>query len=209
LFLKKDYMIKEIFVPQGIEVSQEGQELVVKGPKGELRRKLSHPKVKVKISGSNTGFDSIDDRRRSKSMTGTFAAHLRNMINGVSKGYESRLKVIYSHFPVRIKAEGTKLIIENFLGEKRPRIANAMPGTEIRVEKDEIIVTGPDKEGVGITASRIERATHITGYDRRVFSDGIYITKKPAVVGGEAEAEVQKVSESEEQAEERKDGSKK
>ena len=191
-------MLKEVTISQGVEVRKEGNDLVIKGPKGELRRDVKHPKVKIDIKGDSIVLDSVDDRRRSKAMTGTLAAHVKNMVDGVDRGYESRLRVVYSHFPVRLKAEGDSFIIENFLGEKKPRVAKIEPGTEVKVEKDDIIVTGIDKEKVGITASRIEQTTKVIGFDRRVFSDGAYITQKPTAVEESQKVEPQK----EEQAKE-------
>lgn len=51
-------------------------------------------------------------------MLGTIVAHIRNMINGVTKGYEYKLAIVYSHFPMNVKVEGNKIMITNFLGEK-------------------------------------------------------------------------------------------
>jgi len=180
-------MLKEVPIPQGVDVRKEGKSIVVRGSKGELTRTLSHPKVSINIKDDRLVLKSLDERRRSKAMAGTFAAHIKNMIYGVSRGYEARLRVVYRHFPVRMKAENNEFVIENFMGEKRPRIAKTLPDTVVKIDRDDIIVTGLDKEKIGITASRIEKITHITGYDKRVFSDGAYITQKPQPVGGEEE----------------------
>jgi len=100
------------------------------------------------------------------------------MITGVTRGYRYRLKIVFSHFPVSVKVEGDKVIIENFLGEKAPRIAKIVGDVKVRVEKDDVIVEGIDIEAVGQTAANIELATKISDFDRRVFVDGIYIYKK-------------------------------
>ena len=103
---------------------------------------------------------------------------IRNMIEGVKEGFRYKLKIVYSHFPISVKVQGDKVIIENFLGEKAPRIAKIVGNTKVRVEKQDIIVEGPDIEEVGQTAANIEQATKIKGFDRRVFVDGIYIYEK-------------------------------
>ncbi len=172
-------LAKEVIIPEGVEIKQEGNEIVVKGPKGELRRSFSHDQAKIVIREDKIVFDSGDGRRRSKAITGTFAALVNNMVKGVTSGYEARLKVVYSHFPVRLNVENGKLVIQNFLGEKKPRVAAILPETEVRIEKDMVIVTGIDKEKVGTTAARIENTAKVKGFDRRVFSDGVYITQKP------------------------------
>ena len=74
-------------------------------------------------------------------------------------------------------------MIRNFLGERSSRSAKILDGVEIKVEADKIRLSGADKEKVGQSAANIEQATHIKGYDRRVFQDGVYITQKPVAIG--------------------------
>ena len=64
------------------------------------------------------------------------------------------------------------------MGERNPRKARIVGQTKVDIKKDEIIVTGIDKEDVGQTSANIELATKVTGYDRRIFQDGCYITQK-------------------------------
>jgi large subunit ribosomal protein L6 len=47
-------------------------------------------------------------------MIGTFSSHINNMMKGVTQGFEYRMKVVYSHFPMQLKVEGKKLFIGNF-----------------------------------------------------------------------------------------------
>ena len=111
-------------------------------------------------------------------MVGTFASHVSNMIKGVSEGFEYRMKVVYAHFPMQLKVDGRKLMISNFLGEKKPRSANILGISAVKTTADEVIVTGIDKEDVGQTAANIEQATRIKRFDPRVFQDGIYTVEK-------------------------------
>jgi large subunit ribosomal protein L6 len=111
-------------------------------------------------------------------MSGTLEAHVKNMVRGVVEGYEYRMKVVYSHFPIQLKQQGERLEINNFLGEKQPRMANIIEGVTIKIGSDEVTLTGIDKEKVGNTAANIEHATRITKRDPRVFQDGIYITER-------------------------------
>ena len=109
---------------------------------------------------------------------GTFRSHITNMIIGVTAGFEYKMKIVYSHFPVKTSVKGDKFVIENFLGEKYPRSASILGDTKISTKGDEVVLTGSDKEHVGQTAANIEQITRIKGYDPRVFQDGIYITQK-------------------------------
>jgi len=106
------------------------------------------------------------------------------MFTGVTKGYRYYLKIIYTHFPVTVKVSGNEVQIQNLIGEKNIRRAKIMTGVKVNVKGEDIIVEGQDIEKVGQTAANIELASKITGYDRRVFADGIYIYKKE-VIGSE------------------------
>jgi large subunit ribosomal protein L6 len=181
---------KSVEIPDGIEVRQDGHSLVVKGPSGELSRDFRHPKITTKVRGSEVSFTAADKRKKSRAMLGTYAAHLRNMITGVTRGWESRLKVVYSHFPAKLGVEGDKVLIQNFMGERSPRKAQIAGQTKVEIKKEEIVVSGIDKEATGQTAANIELATKVTGYDRRIFQDGCYITQKCSpMVEGKAEGE--------------------
>jgi large subunit ribosomal protein L6 len=171
---------EEVRIPEGVEVSIDGMKVKVKGPKGELERDFSHARgILMRLDEDEEGKKVVVEayfaNRRLKALVGTVASHIENMITGVTKGFRYKLKIVYSHFPVTVKVEGDKVVIENFLGEKAPRIARIMPGVKVKVQKDDVIVEGIDIEAVGQTAANIEQATKVKGFDRRVFVDGIYI----------------------------------
>jgi len=166
-------------IQDGASVSKEENFLVVKGPKGELRKEFRHPRIKVKIDNSTVRIKSDSERRKVGSVVGTWAAHLRNMTQGVKTGWEGRMKIVYSHFPVKVAVEGDRVVIQNFGGERKSRISKIAGDTKVDIKKDEIIVSGVNKEDVGQTCSNLELATKIKGRDKRIFQDGIYITSKP------------------------------
>jgi large subunit ribosomal protein L6 len=88
------------------------------------------------------------------------------------------MKIVYAHFPMTVKADGSKVTIENFLGERHPRTAKILGDTQVQIKGDEVIVSGINKEEVGQTMANIEQATKIKGRDPRVFQDGIYLVEK-------------------------------
>lgn len=163
---------------EGVSASVVGAELTLKGKKGELTRRLFHPRIALSILGDAVEIHCNLPRRKEKALAGTFAAHVRNMNRGVSKGYEYRLKVVFSHFPVKVIAKGDRVVFENFLGEKAPRHCRIPKGVKIKVAGSDIFVTGIDIEQVGLAAGRIEQTTRIRKYDPRVFQDGAYIVYK-------------------------------
>ena len=67
---------------------------------------------------------------------------------------------------------------KSFLGETTQRIANIVEGVNVDIKGSEITISSPDIEAAGQTATNIETATRLTGRDRRIFQDGIFITNK-------------------------------
>ncbi len=166
-------------VSDGVKIEIIGMKVMVAGPKGELMRDFTTGQdIKIENKEGKITVSSELERRDVKSLVGTIAAHIRNMIKGVTEGFVYKLKIIYSHFPITAKMEGEKIYIQNFLGEKAPRLTKIVGKTTVEIKGQEITVTGINKEDVGQTAANLEQITRISGYDRRTFMDGIYIVSK-------------------------------
>ena len=180
--VKLDQIIHTIELPDGISYSMDGDTLTLSKDGSKISREFRHSRVSVRASGDSIEVHCDLPRRREKALSGTWAAHIRNMVKGVDIGFTYRLKAVYSHFPMTIKIEGNQMSITNLFGEKVPRIA-PLPWSpdDVKVEvknKVDVIVSGVDIEKVGQTAANIERACRIRKRDRRVFQDGIYIVAK-------------------------------
>ncbi|MEM1689351.1 MAG: 50S ribosomal protein L6 [Candidatus Hadarchaeales archaeon] len=172
-------MIRDVVkIPEGIQVKIEGNTVEVSGKKGSIKKTFGFPEVVIKQGNGTVVIEAPSPKRKLKAAVGTIKAHLRNMIKGVTDGYTYKLRIVYSHFPIKVEVKGNKVLIHNFLGEKYPRVAEILEGVTVRVEGDEIIVSGIDKEAVGQTAANIEQATVVRYRDRRIFQDGCYITEK-------------------------------
>jgi large subunit ribosomal protein L6 len=175
-------MVKEIArqieIPEGVDVTVEGHTVTVKGPKGQLSRRLYYPYIEFRKENSHLIVNSKLDRKQQRAMVGTLESHIKNMIIGVRQGFEYRMKAVYSHFPIQLKANPGELVINNFLGERKARSAKILDGVSVKVTKDELAVTGIDKERVGQTMANIEQATRVHGFDIRVFQDGVYLVEK-------------------------------
>ncbi len=171
---------REVRLPENVEAEIEGNVLIVRGPKGENRRKFWHPHVKLGLKDSKIIVSTDSSRRRDKAVVGTWVAHIKNMIYGVVEGFEAVLKIVYSHFPMNVKRDGDYVVVGNFLGEKGIRKARIVGDVEVNIGKDEIVIQGTDIEAVGQTAANLEQITRDKGgRDVRKFFDGIYIAKKP------------------------------
>lgn len=113
-------------------------------------------------------------------MIGTIAAHIRNMIDGVMRGFQYKLQVCSVHFPISVSLDASKkfVVIKNFIGETKERKSEILENVDVKVESDIITVKSIDKEAASHTAANIEMATRIRAKDRRVFQDGIFLTEK-------------------------------
>jgi large subunit ribosomal protein L6 len=167
----------EIPLPEGVEVTLQ-DEIVVKGPKGELKRKFKSRKIEISQDDGKIVLEAHFPNKRDKAMLGTIRSHLSNMVTGLTEGFSYKMKIVYAHFPMTVKVAGNKVTIDNFLGERHPRTAKILGDTQVKIKGDEVTVEGINKEEVGQTMANIEQATKIKGRDPRVFQDGIYLVSK-------------------------------
>jgi len=168
---------KEITLTDGVSAEVEGNKVKATGNKGELKRefRLAYD-IKIQKQDNKITVVSESSHRKAKALVGTIIAHIRNMIKGVTEGYTYKMKIVYSHFPMNVKVDGNKVVTQNFLGERTSRIAKIVRNTQVKIEGQDVTVSGIDIEDVGLTASGIEQSCRIVGYDKRRFSDGIYIS---------------------------------
>lgn len=169
---------RTVIIPEGVNTTIENIKVMIKGPLGQIQRDIWYPGITIKKEGSNLVIGTDIPRREQLAMIGTFESHLKNMIVGVTKGYEYTMKVVYSHFPIQLKAEGNKVTINNFLGEKKSRKASIKGDSKVTIKGDQVIITGINKEDVGQTAANIHLATKIKRFDPRVFQDGVYLVEQ-------------------------------
>ena len=103
---------------------------------------------------------------------------IRNILEGVVEGYTIKMKIVFSHFPINVKVEGKKVLIENFQGERAPRITKVWGETKVVPKSDDVIITGHVLTDVSQTAAEIENGSRVKNKDHRVFLDGIYKFEK-------------------------------
>ena len=169
---------KTVEIPEGIDISVDDF-VVVKGEKGELKRKIKEPSLIIEKKDNKIILKAKELNRNSKRTVGTATAHLKNMIKGVKNGYVYKLKVCAGHFPMNVSITNNEISIKNFLGEKYPRTAKLKGNITTKIEKDVITIEGNSIEEAGQAAADIEKLTAVRGRDRRRFQDGIYIIEKP------------------------------
>ena len=167
-------------LPEKTSLELKGTTVTAKGPLGTASRTFPSSVLSLEVKGRNAELvlHLPPERKTSKSLLHTWEAHLRNLLTGVSIGFEAKMKAVAAHFPMKVAVKDSTLVIENFLGEKHPRTAPLIPGVGATVEGEFVILSGTDIEQVGQSAANIERATRIRDYDPRVFQDGIYIIER-------------------------------
>jgi len=165
-------------VPAGVTLRLEDRKVTVAGEKGEVARDFGHTRLDMEHEGDSLRIWAVNPRKREASLVNTIASHVRNMIKGVTRGFTYRLKIIFVHFPMTVRIEGRKVVIQNFIGERKAREARIAGGAKVRVEGEDVIVEGIDIEEVAQTAANIQQAMKIRNKDLRKFLDGIYVYSK-------------------------------
>lgn len=174
----KKQVIQEIEIPENVEVNIGDSTLAVKGPEGENKRKFNTERLILEKKDNKIVVENKKATKKEKKIINTIASHIKNMIQGVQKKFEYELKVCFNHFPITVDIKGNEAVIKNFLGEKIPRKAKILNGTEVEINGSIIRVSSVDKELAGQTAANFEKTTRIRTKDRRVFQDGIFIINK-------------------------------
>jgi len=170
--------VRSVEIPEGAEVKVEGRTLTVKGEKGTLTRDFSYAPISILIEGNVVKVQTSWPRKKEASLVGTVSSHIKNMITGVTKGFTYKLKIVFSHFPISVKVREKTVAIENFTGERSPRVAKIMGEAKVLVKGEDVIVQGINIEDVSQTAANIESATKVKIKDPRVFLDGIYVYER-------------------------------
>ena len=174
----KEDLVKEIVLEEATSAELADNILHIKGPEGEVEKNFTHPKIEINIEGNKIVLKAAKATRREKKILGSFTAHIKNMVKGVKKLHVYKLKICSGHFPMNVSVSKQEVVIKNFLGESIPRKVTLLPGSEVKVEGTEIIISSPNKEVAGQNAAKIESLCRITNRDRRIFQDGCYITHK-------------------------------
>ncbi|MCP4761734.1 MAG: 50S ribosomal protein L6 [archaeon] len=139
--------------------------------------------VDFKIEGNEIFFSAYFARKSTVAKLGTSKSLIQSAITGVTHGYSYKMKIAYSHFPITVEVpkNSDEILIKNFLGERNPRYTvKAAKNIDIKANKEDVVVSGIDKEAVGQTAANIQKRCRIRQKDHRRFQDGIWLYEKYA-----------------------------
>jgi len=144
---------KIIEVPQGVKVEISEREVKISGPRGELVQAI-HPEIKIELKDSKILVaPKTELSKKGRGLWGLYRVLVSNMIEGVSKGFEKKLEIEGVGFKAAV--EGDNLVLS--LGFTNPVKIQKIPGINFAVDKNVIIVSGPDKERVGHIAALIRK----------------------------------------------------
>jgi large subunit ribosomal protein L6 len=142
-----------VTIPSGVDITIDGREVTVKGPKGELSHVVAEP-ITVEQSDGTVEVKRPDDERESRSLHGLTRSLINNMVLGVTEGYEKKLEIHGTGY--RVLAKGSNL--EFALGYSHPIVVEPPAGITFAVENPtRFSVQGIDKQLVGEVAANIRK----------------------------------------------------
>ena len=141
---------KPIPIPKDVKVDLKGDLLTVKGPKGNLQRKVD-PNVQIQTDTDQIVLTVQAETKKSKSLHGLYRALVSNMVIGVSQGFERALEIVGVGY--RAEMSGKTMVLH--LGYSHPINYPVPEGVEAKVEKAKITLAAIDKEVLGGVAAKI------------------------------------------------------
>jgi large subunit ribosomal protein L6 len=171
---------KPIELPEGVTITNNNNELTVKGPKGELIRQFNND-LTIEVDGSTVTVSRPSDSKEHRTIHGTTRALLSNMIEGVSKGFERNLELVGVGY--RAQKQGTKLVLN--VGYSHPVEFEPENGIEIEVPVNtKINIKGIDKERVGAIAANIRQVRPPEPYKGKgIRYEGEHVRRKEGKTG--------------------------
>ena len=170
-----------ITIPAGVDVTIDGAEVTVKGPKGTLSHKVAAPIAVERADDGTLAVTRPDDERTSRSLHGLTRTLVANMVAGVTEGYTKKLEIVGTGY--RVVAKGTDL--EFALGYSHPVLIPAPQGITFAVETPtRFSVSGIDKQQVGEVAANLRKLRKPDPYKGKgVRYEGEVIRRKAGKAG--------------------------
>ena len=169
-------------IPQNVTVElKENNAVTVKGSKGELYRQFPD-KVEMKVEDGQVVINRKDDSKTSRALHGLSRALLANMVTGVSEGFTRKLEIVGVGYKAEMK--GKKLLLT--IGYSHPILMSVPDGIQLSTPSPtEILVSGIDKELVGMVAAKIRSFRKPEPYKGKgIKYAGEYIRRKAGKTAG-------------------------
>jgi large subunit ribosomal protein L6 len=172
---------KPVPVPNGVTVTVNGPAITVKGPRGELSRKL-HPDMQVKVENGTVMVERPSDEDRHRALHGLTRSLIANMVEGVTQGYKKQLEITGVGYKAEVKPFGLQLA----LGYSHPVEYRAPAGIKLTApQPTAVVIEGADKEKVGQVAAEIRALRKPEPYKGKgVKYQGEQVRRKAGKAGG-------------------------
>jgi len=172
---------ESIKIPAGVKISIKSKHVEVTGKHGTLKRDFKHLPIELYTSGKEVKAKMYFAKSKQLSMLRTVCSHISNLFDGVEKKFQYKMRLVYAHFPINatITNGGNCVELRNFLGEKRVRVVNMLPGVKVEKSastKDELVITGADIDLTSRSAALIRQSCLVKHKDIRKFLDGVYVS---------------------------------
>lgn len=141
---------KGIEIPEKTEASFNAGVFSVKGPKGSLERDFRSD-ITITLEGNHVSLSVAKENKQTRSLWGTYASHIKNMVKGVNEGFEKKL--ILEGVGYKAQVNGNKLVMS--LGFSHPVEVEIPEGLTVKAEKNTVAISGIDKELVGSWSAKI------------------------------------------------------
>lgn len=168
----------EVVIPEGVIITQKKHMLTFEGPLGKTHQSFRSIPVTLEINEGKVILKTIEQKKRDYAILHATRSLIRNICEGLVEGYTIKMKVVFAHFPITVKIEGKKILIENFQGERAPRTTSIVGNTKVVPKGEDVLLTGEVWTDITQTAANIELKTKVKNKDHRVFLDGIYVYEK-------------------------------
>ena len=175
---KPDQFQEVLEIPEGIKITMKKHMIQFHGPLGKTFKSFRKIPVNVEINEDKITLKAQGKRKRDYSILHTARSLIKNIFEGLTEGYTIKMKVVYAHFPVTVKVKDKIISIENFQGERAPRLTHIVGNTKVNPKGEDVILTGEVWTDITQTAANIELKTKVKNKDHRVFLDGIYVYEK-------------------------------
>jgi large subunit ribosomal protein L6 len=174
---------KPVAVPANVKVTIDGQDVLVKGPKGELKRTV-HPEMRVTQENGELRVERPSDTGRHRALHGLTRSLLNNMVQGVVDGFSKQLEIQGVGYKAESISGGIRLVV----GYSHPVEYRAPEGVQIIVEKPTSVkVEGIDKELVGHVAAELRRVRPPEPYKGKgIRYVGEHVRRKAGKTGAKA-----------------------
>jgi len=184
---------EELDIPEGVDITIKSRLITVTGPRGTLKKNVRHVDMDIRLLKGKTTKVNLavwQGGRKHVACLRTIRSLINNMVTGVTKGFQYKMRAVYAHFPINciIQDGGRAVEIRNFLGEKTVRHVNMLDGvtiSESKAQKDELILEGNDIDNVSQSAASIQGICRVRNKDIRKFLDGIYVSDKGTITRDE------------------------